>query len=67
MKIVCAILLLSIHSLCAILSRIEISDDDQPLCLDGTRFAYGFRQVVNFILLTSIQEKRAVFAGLRQW
>jgi hypothetical protein len=29
----------------AILNRVEISDDDQPLCLDGSRFAYGFRQV----------------------
>jgi hypothetical protein len=29
-----------------LLSRVDISDDEQARCLDGTRYAYGLRPVI---------------------
>ena len=38
--------LIDVDETITLLSRVDISDDEQPLCLDGTRFAYGLRPVI---------------------
>jgi hypothetical protein len=45
------IFFIDIDETTTLLSRVDISDDEQPLCLDGTRFAYGLRLVIHLFEL----------------
>ncbi len=40
------IFFIDIKETATLLSRVDVSDDEQALCLDGTRYAYGLRPVI---------------------
>ena len=58
------IFFIDIDNTTTLLSRVDISDDEQPLCLDGTRYAYGLRPVIELHLISKLQDIRLKLAAV---